>query len=124
MDEQVRPFGITVLAGLAILSATALGLGGIVALPPVTDGNDSGLFAIGFYLLILGFMLLTLAVAYGLMTLQPWAWRLAVLAWALSFLDALWLLTRNTINTNLILAPVVLAYLASTNVREVFQRRE
>jgi hypothetical protein len=121
MNDQVRPLGITVLAVLALLSAISLGLVGLVVLPSL--GTGDGLPAIGFYLLILGSTILSIAVAYGLLTVKPWAWRLAVLSWVLAFIEGLWFLTRNSPNSDLILAPLVLIYLARPQVRRVFRNR-
>jgi hypothetical protein len=99
----VRPFGVSFLAFLAVLSLVvailAAPLGGWIALA-VALGSG--------------------ALAYGLWELKGWAWTLAIAFWALGFAEALWLLTQDTVNTNLILGPVVVAYLRRSDIRPLF----
>src|SRR5438874_2517401 len=78
-----RPRGIAILAVLQILASLALLVGGLVllvaaGLPPSSDvQGEAGAFALGTVLVLLG--ILSLIVAWGLWTLQPWARQVAIL---------------------------------------------
>ncbi|HET7027549.1 MAG TPA: hypothetical protein VFI28_07645 [Candidatus Limnocylindrales bacterium] len=106
-----RPTGITLLALLALLT---------VVLVPIATPSPlvATLGAFG----ILGVVVLSLALACGLWELRSWAWPLAILFWAIGFIDALLLLTAGTINTNLVVAPLVVAYLNRSAIRRLFGR--
>src|SRR5207244_8373787 len=71
------------LAVLQILASLALLAGGLVllvaaGLPPSTDvQGEAAAFALGTVLVLLG--ILSLIVAWGLWTLQPWARKVAIL---------------------------------------------
>ena len=69
-----RPIGITILAVLAAIGGL-LSLVGSIGL--LAAGFMSGI-ALILVLLTLAFGVLYLALAYGLWTLQPWAWTLGV----------------------------------------------
>ena len=112
MPDQQRPTGITILAALASISV-AFGfiamLGGL--------GGAPGALPIGAILTIVGAV-----TVYGLWNLRPWAWPLALVLWVLSTLDALLLLANGTINTNLIVGPLVVLYLMRADIRAAFGR--
>src|SRR2546423_13750557 len=78
-----RPRGIAILAVLQVLASVALLVGGLVlvvaaSLPPSIDVHgEAGALALGTVLILL--RLLTLIVAWGLWTLQPWARKVAIL---------------------------------------------
>jgi hypothetical protein len=106
-----RPQGITLLA---LLAAAAILLVPIATPSPlVATLGDVGLVAV---------VAISLVLAYGLWEMRPWAWPLAVLFWVFGFLDALLLLTAGTANTNLIVSPIVLAYLNQASIRRLFGR--
>jgi hypothetical protein len=106
-----RPGGISLLAILA--AAT------IVLLPVATPSPPDGALGV---LVIVAIVVSSVALAYGLWTLRPWAWPLAILFWSIGFLEALWLLTQGTINTNLVVSPLVIAYLSRSDIRVLFRR--
>ena len=78
-----RPRGIAILAVLQILASLALVVSGLVllvtaGLPPSIDvQGEAAAFALGTALVLLG--ILSLIVAWGLWTLQPWARKVAIL---------------------------------------------
>src|SRR5439155_1290550 len=78
-----RPRGIAILAVLQVLASLALLVGGLIlviaaSLPPSIDvQGEAGAFALGTVLILLG--VLSLIVAWGLWTLQPWARKVAML---------------------------------------------
>jgi hypothetical protein len=75
-----RPTGVTILAALSIISGLIAILGGL-ALFTVGPG------IIGGVVLILG--ILSLIYGWGLWTLKPWAWMLAIIGAALNLVTAL-----------------------------------
>jgi hypothetical protein len=106
-----RPTGIAILALVALVT---------VALVPI--GTPSPLVATLGAFGMVGVVVLSLVLAYGLWELRPWAWPLAVLFWAIGFIDAVSLLTAGTVNTNLVVAPLVVAYLNRPDIRRLFGR--
>ena len=111
MAVQQRPTGITVLAVLASISVVF----GFIAM---FGGLGSGPGAlIGALLTIVGAV-----TVYGLWNLRGWAWPLALVLWLISTLDALLLLTNGTLNTNLIVGPLVILYLMRGDIRAAFGR--
>ena len=106
-----RPTGITILALLALLTVVLVPIG--TASPLVAMFGGPG---------IVGVVVLSLALAYGLWELRSWAWPVAILFWAIGFIDAVLLLTAGTINSNLVVAPLVLAYLNRSDIRRRFGR--
>jgi hypothetical protein len=111
--EQQRPTGITILAALASFSVA---IGFIALLGGLGGGLDAQ--PIGAILTIVGAV-----TVYGLWNLRPWAWPLAMVLWALSTLEALLLLANGTVNTNLIVGPLVILYLMRADIRTAFGRR-
>ena len=112
MPDQQRPTGITILAALASISVVF----GVIAMLGGL-GGASGALLIGAILTILGAV-----TVYGLWNLRPWGWPLALVLWVLSTLDALLLLANGTINTNLIVGPLVVLYLMRADIRAAFGR--
>jgi hypothetical protein len=112
MPERQRPTGITILAVLAMLS---VGFGFIALFGGL--GGAPGALPIGVILTIVG-----VPTVYGLWNLRPWAWPLALVLWGLSTLDALLLLSNGTLNTNLIVGPLVILYLMRADIRTAFGR--
>jgi len=120
-----RPTGITILAILAGLSAIAGLFGGFVVF-----GVGSYLFGISgalFGLAWLALAGLSLALAWGLWTMAPWAWPLGVVLAAANIIYAL---VTGIFGTNGILsavAPVVingaiLYYLNQPTIKSLFGR--
>lgn len=73
--EATRPVGVTVLAILAAISGV-LGVLGAIALAPRFVGAGGLVFLLAGITFVFGIMYLGLA--YGLWTLQSWAWTLGV----------------------------------------------
>ncbi|MBI3747584.1 MAG: hypothetical protein HY262_01845 [Chloroflexi bacterium] len=94
VPPRERPFGVSLLAFLALLSAVIT-----ILVAPVGGW------------VVLALVLVSGALAYGLWELKSWAWTLALLFWAFGFVDALWMLGQNNIGTNLIVGPAVVVYL-------------
>ena len=112
MMSQPRPLGISVLAALAAIG-TAFGVLAVTA--GVRENPDA--VVIGVLLTVLNGL-----TAYGLWGLRSWAWPLALIVWALGTLDAVRLLTEGSLNTNLIVGPLVLVYLLQPGIRRWFTR--
>lgn len=112
MPDRRRPTGVTFLA---VLAATSVGLGALALLGGI-GGADVPL------LIAAGITIAGAVTVYGLWNLRPWAWPLALVLWSLSTLDALLLLANGTLNTNLILGPLVVAYLIRADIRAAFGR--
>lgn len=98
-----RPFGVSLLAFLALVSV-------VIAILVAPVGGW----------VVLAVALVSGALAYGLLELKSWAWTLALLYWAFGFAQALWLLPQDSINTNLIVGPLVVAYLWRSDIRPLF----
>lgn len=124
-----RPTGITILAILAgiggvfgLLAALALlGLGGVGA----ATGLGGFVFVAG--LIALAYAVLSLALAYGFWTLQPWAWPLGVGVQVLGVLQALLQFANDQANLvsviiSLAIAGVILWYLFQPHVKAAFGR--
>ena len=109
---QPRPTGVTVLAALATISATLSLLAMLGVFGPV-----AGAIPIGWILTFL-----SIAAAYGLWNLRPWAWWLSLIVWIIGTLDAIVLLTNGTFNTNLIVGPIVVLYLLRSDIQAAFGR--
>jgi uncharacterized membrane protein (DUF2068 family) len=136
-----RPFGVTLLGILswvdavlaALLGLALLGVGLAVLLHPdrqreVAAGGVLGgvLIAIGAFVLILA--VIQAVVGWGLLSLQSWAWTVAVVVNLFSAAgDVINLLARgsNIFGTLLSLAIslVILFYLFSADVQRAFGRR-
>jgi uncharacterized membrane protein (DUF2068 family) len=102
--RRERPLGVTLLALLYTLSMV-LGLlvlfSGLVIAIVVT--------------------LLSGLTAYGLWNLRPWGWPVALVASILGTMDAVVLLSHNTLNTNLVVGPLAILYLLRTDIRAAFR---
>ncbi len=106
VDEHARPFGVTVLGGIAILSAIGVGLAGLGLNPSgIPASSGFGLFCLE--VVVLG--TLSPATAYGLLARRPWGWPVAVLSWAAATGLAVIALFAHTIDSDLTVAPLVLA---------------
>ena len=110
LPQKQRPFGVSVIATLATLSVV---LSLLVLLSPAGSGDGA---IIGWLLTIV-----SAVAAYGLWNMRPWAWMLALIIWALGTIDALFQLTRGTINTNLIVGPPIVLYLLQSSIQAVFR---
>ena len=109
LPRKQRPFGVSVIATLATLSVV---LSLLVLLNPAVTGD----VLIGWLITIV-----SAVAAYGLWNMRPWAWMLALVIWALGTIDALFQLTHGTINTNLIVGPLIVLYLLQPSIRAVFR---
>jgi uncharacterized membrane protein (DUF2068 family) len=108
VSNVARPFGVSVLATLATIGTI---LGVLVA--------TASAEALPIALAITVLQGLT---AYGLWTMRPWAWPLSLVVWVLGTLDAIRLLTEGTLNTNLVVGPLVVVYLLRPEMRGRFGR--
>ena len=108
-----RPFGVTVLAVLASISVAF----GVLALTGGFGWDVSG----GGWLITFAITAVGALAAYGLWNLRPWAWPLALLTWGLATIDAVFLLMNGTINTNLVVGPIVVVYLMRADIRALFR---
>jgi uncharacterized membrane protein (DUF2068 family) len=116
------------LAVLQIVASLALLVGGLVllvaaGLPPSTDvQGEAGAFALGTVLVLLG--ILSLIVAWGLWTLQPWARKAAILFAIVSLgTDVVSIVTGNYENAVALLIDLLLIwYLTRPGVRAAFVR--
>src|SRR5438876_850053 len=123
-----RPRGIAILAVLQILASLALLVGGLVllvaaGLPPSSDvQGEAGAFALGTVLVLLG--ILSLIVAWGLWTLQPWARKVAMLFAIVSLgTDVVSIVTGGYENAVALLIDLLLIwYLTRPGVRAAFVR--
>jgi len=123
-----RPKGIAVLAVLQILASLALLVGGLflvvaASIPPSIDvQGEAGAFALGTALILLG--VLSLIVAWGLWTLQPWARKVAMLFAIVSLgTDVVSIVTGNYENAVALLIDLLLIwYLTRPSVRAAFVR--
>ena len=102
-----RPFGVTVLAVLALIAA-------VLALL-VAIGTGGALIAVAL-------TVLSALSAYGLWNLRPWAWPLALVTWVLGTIDAVIGLSAGTLNTSLVVGPIVILYLLRADIRAAFRR--
>jgi uncharacterized membrane protein (DUF2068 family) len=124
-----RPRGIAILAVLQILASVALLVGGLVisvaaGLPPSTDvQGEAAAFALGTVLILLG--ILSLIVAWGLWTLQPWARKVALVFAGISLAtDVASIVTGNYGSAVTLLIDLSLIwYLTRPGVRAAFVSR-
>ena len=115
-----RPLGITIMA---VLSA----IGGFFGL--LASLVFFGLGGVAFIggLIILAYSLLSLGLAYGFWTLQPWAWPLGVGVQALGILQAVLRFLNDgtqfvSLLVSLAIAGVILWYLFQPHVKAAFGR--
>jgi hypothetical protein len=133
-----RPFGVVIIAILALLSGLwgclvglfFLGVGfGAVAmlgtLHPVAGAVVGGLAGVAGIIILIN-ALFTLGFSYGAWTLKPWAWLLGVATqWATIIWSLLVALGPGSLRRqagHLIIAILVLAYLKSPEVKRAFGR--
>lgn len=115
----MRPFGVSVLAVLA-------GIGFVVGLLVIVTAMGGAAVVHGGPLaLVVVPMVITVAgaSAYGLWGLRWWAWPLAILTWISAGAQALVGLGNGSLNTDLVVAPIAIAYLLQPGVRTAFGRR-
>jgi hypothetical protein len=112
MQRVDRPFGVSLLAFLALLAF----VGGLIGLLGALAGSAAGV-AVGLVLVVLGG-----ASAYGLWNLRSWAWPLTFVLYVLASLDAVRLLLAGTLNSNLVVGPLVLFYLFRPDIKRLFGR--
>ncbi len=149
MSEVNRPFGVTLLALLALLSglvylAASFGLFAAATLADEVElldqlGPDTPQWVADNYIVVflaLGFLALTIAVLFflamrGLLRGRPWAWTLAVVVTVLSLISNLMSVYTQGLEdpvtfanaaAGFVLALVILAYLYSQRVRRYFGR--
>ncbi len=111
-----RPLGITIIAIIAVIHGILTIIGGIALLHGVT-------FIPALIAIILG--VLTLILAWGLWTLQPWAFWGLVIVEALHLLNGIYAFITHTPGPGIgtiIIAIIVLIYMfADRNVRAAFR---
>ncbi|MFH5797669.1 hypothetical protein [Haladaptatus sp. DYF46] len=102
---RTAPLGIKILCVLAVISGVLGLFGGFVALFSSPVG-----FIVGIVAMVLSAA--QLVVAWGLWTLQPWAWTLTLIVYGLSLLsDVFKLLTGNGFAIiSIIIGVLLLAY--------------
>lgn len=108
MTPLARPFGVSVLATLATIGTVL----GVLILPATAEA----------FPITLALTVFQGVTAYGLWGMRPWAWPLALVVWILGTLDAVRLLTEGTLNTNLVVGPLVVLYLLQSDIRRRFGR--
>jgi uncharacterized membrane protein (DUF2068 family) len=110
-----RPLGITIIAIIMAIYGVLGVIGGILLL--------STSVALGVITLVLG--LLQLVIAWGLWTLQPWAFWATVILEVLALLNGIFAFTQHNTGTGIgaiVIALIVLIYLfADRNVRAAFR---
>ena len=113
LGRRSRPLGITIIAIIVAIHGILGIIGGILLL-----GTIPGVIA-----LILG--ILELILAWGLWTLQPWAFWATVIIEVITLLDGIFALVRGTAGpgiVTIVIALIVLIYLfADRNVRAAFR---
>jgi hypothetical protein len=127
--RPARPIGLTIVAVVIILHgiwAFLVGLNllrtiDILALPGSGDPT-----ATGWAMIVVG--VLDIAVGVGLFTLKTWAWGITLLVLGLTVLAGVFALIQHGLGgenlPNLvpaIVAAIVMAYLLSSRVRELFE---
>jgi hypothetical protein len=120
-----RPFGVAVLAALAIFNVV-WSFAGIAGFAPAQAGNAVALVGVAPYLLpvLVGFSAAALLAAAGLWLLRPWGWVLMMLVVGTSLgfqLVMYWVGEFNPVR--LLIWTVAAFYLNQREVRAIFQRR-
>jgi uncharacterized membrane protein len=124
-----RPTGVTIIAVLAAIGGVFGLLAALVLLAGGTVGGAAGLGGFLFVagLLVLAYAVLSLVIAYGFWTLQPWAWPLGIGVQVLGIVQAL-LQFMNDPNqlfnmvVSIAIAAVIIWYLYQPHVRAAFRR--
>jgi len=124
MSTAVRPTGVTIIAVLAIIGGVVAILGGGLFGIGLGFGSILGLLGVG----LVGIGIVELITGWGLWTLKPWAWMIAVavqiinigvtLAFAIA---ANSLISFNTI-VGIALPVIILYYLMTPAVKTAFGR--
>ncbi len=115
-----RPLGVTLIAILLAVNGIVVLVGSIATFAPEPGGNLAAIIGV-----IFGIALLYLA--YGMWTLQDWAWWTTVVLEGINAIFAIVALVvaPGAIATwiTLALALIIIAYLVQPNVRDDFVRR-
>jgi hypothetical protein len=128
---QPRPLGITILAILAGVAGVFGFLGGAALLGIGSVAGAAGFLVGGiaavFGLLILLVAILELGLAYGLWTMQPWAWTLGIGLEAVSIVLELIRFAGGRSNAfnllvTLVIAGAIIWYLTQPSIRTLFGR--
>jgi hypothetical protein len=120
-----RPFGVAVLAGLAIFNIV-WSFAGIAGFGPAEAGNAVALVGAAPYLLplLVAFSGAALLAAVGLWFLRPWGWVLMMLVVGTSLGFQLVMYWAGDFNpVRLLIWTVAAFYLNQREVRAIFQRR-
>ncbi|MGZ3586829.1 MAG: hypothetical protein ACXWQ6_06780 [Candidatus Limnocylindrales bacterium] len=123
--RPTRPFGVTVLALIAIFNVV-WSLAGVAGFEPAQAGNAVALVGAAPYLLpaLIGFAVAALVAAAGLWFLRPWGWPLMMLVAGTSLGFQLVMYWAGDFNpVRLLIWTVAAFYLNQQEVRAVFQRR-
>jgi hypothetical protein len=133
-----RPFGVTVLAMLSLVSGLwgilkglfAVGVGGVVA-ALVAGAHPIAGAMVGVFAVVIGIVavltgLFCLLFAYGAWNLRPWAWTLGVVTNAITLVWSLLVvlgpgLLRERLGT-IIVSMVILYYLTTPQIKKAFGR--
>lgn len=116
----VRPFGVSVIAALALISGAIDVSLGVLAVLVLFVGQVSAEVGSGLVLGVIGTV--TLAFAWGAWSLRRWAWPLGIILWSVSLIQAVIVLPDGEMNSNLVVAPICLVYLLRHRVRGLFRR--
>jgi len=121
-----RPVGITILAALAIIGglisiAAGLSIGILGGTIPGAQGPAG---FIGVVALIIG--ILQLIYGWGLWTLKPWAWLLALIGSLLSAISGLVQIFAGGNSSSgllsIIIAAIIVWYLTTPDIKRAFRR--
>ena len=116
-----RPLGITIIAVIMGIQGILGIIAGILSL--TASGANPAFAVAGIITLILGVLYLVLA--WGLWTLQPWAFWATVVLEVIALINGIFALTQGNTGTgllNIVLALIILIYLfADRNVRAAFR---
>jgi hypothetical protein len=117
--ERVRPTGIAVLA---ILAGIGCVLGMVATLVAIGGGGVAGAGALALVVLPL-VVVLSGVTAFGLWGLRWWAWPLALVSWSSAGMGALIGLASGALSTDVVVAPIAIAYLLLHDTRSAFGPR-
>jgi hypothetical protein len=117
--ERPRPIGVSVLA---ILAAIGCALGMVVTLVAIGGGDVTGVGALALVVVLL-VVVLSGVTAFGLWELRWWAWPLALLSWSSAGMGALIGLAGGAFSTDVLVAPIAIAYLLLHDTRSAFGPR-
>jgi len=124
MSTSARPMGVTIIAILAIIGGIFAILGGGLFGIGLGFGSILGLLGVG----LVGIGVVELITGWGLWTLKPWAWMIALavqivnIGVTLAFaIDGSSLISINTI-VGVALPVIILYYLMTPPVKSAFGR--